>query len=150
MARLHIALWGAPDAARILSEMPAERIEIEDGWVPRYAIHRPPEGGGLLPDGSLRAYQPPPYKERNGEAQAIRHLFPVGYVLAEGVVWLAPLWPRAREWSWGPYVKGGFVLDLGACDPARLRHTGQAEGFLVHLGPVPARAVVGHLPSENE
>ena len=45
--------------------------------------------------------------------------------------------------AWESYARKGYRIDLAKLDGKRLRDTGQAEGFLWHLGPIPPEAIVG-------
>ena len=123
---------------------------------PRWAFHVPPfardkyrakrpEHASL--DGGLHAYGFPLSSEGSGEARAMRELYaPQLDVDATGILWLAPAhlgsdWLRREAASYARRA-GVVLVDLGKCDPDRLRDTGQAEGNVVHAGPVPARALV--------
>ncbi len=121
-----------------------EMINWRHRKIPRYAWHKPP----WLYDttAGLKSYQPPAH--RSSETREIKEDFRrlrrklgggTDPVADEGIIWLAPEWPTERR----HYSRRGVRIDLSKVDPKRLLYTFQAEGFMLHLGPISPKAFSG-------
>ena len=118
--------------------------------LPRFAWHRPPWSYDI--GQGLRSYQPAGSAEGSGEADAIRRAFSPrawrlhdknGLVQRHGLLWLAPEWPTTgHDRGYNPYAQNGVRVDLSKLDVERLRYSYGAEGYIWHLGPISADALV--------
>lgn len=125
---------------------------------PRFAFHVPPWRDGQYrrgkhqrdpqtwasADGGLHAYGLPSSSENSGEARDIRKRYtPQLDVDTTGIIWLSLPWEARPDKNKTHARRDRVVLvDLGQCNPDRLRDTGQWEGNVVHAGPISADALV--------
>jgi len=92
-------------------------------------FHVPPDGISMTP----RPLSASP--ARRPETQALQEdLLWHGFAPDTPVLWLSPF-PVSRS---SDLV---FVIDTDELDPEKLIPTGQAEGYVLHVGPIPQAAV---------
>jgi len=153
----HYYTWGKPGSNAPCFEMecPRETVDLTEQFegpdgiqLPRYAWHRPPWDYDTSQ--GLRAYQPASTAEMSGEADAIRRWFGADWVEEQGILWLAPAYPYPNaRWTWKSFSRRGRLVDLAALRLDNLRYTYGAEGYVLHLGDIPAEALVDVEKSEK-
>jgi hypothetical protein len=130
------------ETGRVLVDWDADGYRTYDP-VPRYATHCPP-GGLAASSAGVPAYRPWSLdQDSSSEGATLRRAFRGMYDIDRtGLVWLAPVYSVGRCEFAGRPGRPAVLVDLTALDPGRLRLTGQAEGYVVHAGPIPRSAVV--------